>query len=177
MQYYFAYGSNLHPVRLQARVPSARLVGVARLPGYRLSFDKLGGDGSGKCTITACGEQRVYGAVYTLDLSEKHHLDKAEGLGVRYLQHTLDVEGETQRYRVFTYIAAPAYQNGDLPPYTWYRDLVAEGARYLCLPGGYRSMLDSVPAVADPDPERARLNQGLVERCRAMNAEAFVLPE
>ncbi|TNF88372.1 MAG: gamma-glutamylcyclotransferase, partial [Gammaproteobacteria bacterium] len=40
--YYFAYGSNMSPARLQARVPSARPLGVYRLKGHRLSFHKRG---------------------------------------------------------------------------------------------------------------------------------------
>lgn len=33
---YFAYGSNLHPLRLQRRTPSARLAGLAVLEGHVL---------------------------------------------------------------------------------------------------------------------------------------------
>lgn len=177
MHYYFAYGSNLHPVRLGDRVPSARLIAAARLPGYRLSFDKLGRDGSGKCTITPCPPSRgvvVHGALYTLELAEKPFLDEAEGLGERYLQHEVQITAEDGLYRAFTYIAAPAYQNGHLPPFTWYRDLVVEGARYLRFPGTYLRALDAVSAVPDRDAERAARHEALLARCRDMNAEALI---
>jgi len=49
--YYFAYGSNLHPLRLQARLSSAQLIGTTILPGYALKFHKLGHCLSGKCNI------------------------------------------------------------------------------------------------------------------------------
>ncbi len=40
MIHYFAYGSNLHPVRLIERVPSASLVGVIGISKHRLAFHK-----------------------------------------------------------------------------------------------------------------------------------------
>jgi hypothetical protein len=40
--HYFAYGSNLHPLRLQERVPSAALLGWTHLHGWELRFDKRG---------------------------------------------------------------------------------------------------------------------------------------
>jgi len=48
---YLAYGCNLHPVRLQKRVPSAVFTGMVELHGRILSFSKRSVDGSGKCTI------------------------------------------------------------------------------------------------------------------------------
>ena len=44
---YAAYGSNLHPGRLQKRVDSARLEGTAFVADLSLTFDKRGVDGSG----------------------------------------------------------------------------------------------------------------------------------
>jgi len=38
---YFAYGSNMSLARLRRRVPSARRIAVATLPGYRLRFHKI----------------------------------------------------------------------------------------------------------------------------------------
>ena len=50
--YYLAYGSNLHPVRLTERVPSARFLGLTSLFGYQLRFHKRHEpDGSGKCNM------------------------------------------------------------------------------------------------------------------------------
>lgn len=62
---YFAYGSNMLFRRLKARTPSARLVGVGHVLGYRLVFDKVSKDGSGKCDIerTGVNADMVYGAL------------------------------------------------------------------------------------------------------------------
>ena len=52
---YFAYGSNMFSRRLKhsTRVPSAEVVGVGSIKGYRLTFDKRSNDGSGKCDAEA----------------------------------------------------------------------------------------------------------------------------
>jgi hypothetical protein len=47
----FAYGSNMLERRLTARTPSAIPVGTAYVEEYRLTFDKVSTDGSGKCEI------------------------------------------------------------------------------------------------------------------------------
>ena len=35
---YFAYGSNMDPIQMKSRCPSAKVIGVAKLPHYRLAF-------------------------------------------------------------------------------------------------------------------------------------------
>jgi gamma-glutamylcyclotransferase len=71
--HYLAYGSNLHPLRLTLRVPSARVIGVVEMPGYMLEFHKRSIDGSGKCLIyTEQGEHhKMYGVLYEFDAREK----------------------------------------------------------------------------------------------------------
>nr|MDQ2697092.1 gamma-glutamylcyclotransferase [Pseudomonadota bacterium] len=83
---YFAYGSNLHPLRLRERVPSATVLGVAELAGWRLRFHKRGQDRSGKCNIIPTGRSgdRVIGVIYAMAAADKDKLDAAEGLGKGY---------------------------------------------------------------------------------------------
>ena len=72
--YYFAYGSNLHPVRLLERVPSAQLVGgMLSWSQHRLAFHKKSQDGSSKCNLVHTGEEsdEVYGAIYQMDSAHK----------------------------------------------------------------------------------------------------------
>ena len=81
--YYFAYGSNLHPVRLMERVPSAEFVGVIKQPRYRLAFHKKSRDGSGKCNILESDSEldQVFGVIYQLNPLHKNDLDRFEGNG------------------------------------------------------------------------------------------------
>src|SRR6187551_384352 len=74
---YFAYGSNMAPQRLQARVPSATVVGVAVLRGYQLKFHKSGKDGSAKCDASRSDsmEHEMHGVLYSMLKSELPVLD------------------------------------------------------------------------------------------------------
>jgi len=90
---YFAYGSNMLTRRLRApdRCPSAVAVGSGFLNGRRLTFDKVGSDGSGKCDIeaTSNSSDRACGVLFEIDCSEKPALDRAEGLGKGYCERSM----------------------------------------------------------------------------------------
>ena len=83
---YFAYGSNMLTRRLTIRTPSAVAVGNAYVEGYRLTFDKVSTDGSGKCDIEHTGNaaDRVWGVLFRIAIAEASDLDDAEGLGHGY---------------------------------------------------------------------------------------------
>lgn len=162
--HYLAYGSNLHPVRLGERVASARLLGWLSLPGCRLAFHTVGGDGSGKCDLEVTGEaaDTAYAALYELEASEKPALDAVEGppYGVENWQVTLS----GQAYSAFVYLARPEAVDPQRVPYAWYRDVVWRGAHYLGLPAEYVSAIARVPAEQDPDEERRHSHRALLER-------------
>ncbi len=163
---YFAYGSNLHPLRLSERVPSARLVGVSELPNYRLIFHKKSHDGSSKCNLihTGCESDRIYGAIYEIDQAHKPVLDRFEGKGRGYLDTHLTLQHQGQEYECFTYLAQQSYIVGHLKPYHWYKQLVVLGARYLQFPDSYICSIDEVDSVEDQDENRRIENQTLIEK-------------
>lgn len=148
---YFAYGSNLHPGRMVARVPTAVRVAVARLNDYRLTFAKWGEDGSGKCDVAPADGDVVWGVVYRIDASEQHRLDAAEGPGYRI--ETVSLATDDGALEAFTYIARPDWLTDD-PPYDWYRDIVAAGVREHGLPADYMARIESVATVPDLRPGR-----------------------
>lgn len=80
MIHYFAYGSNLHPVRLTERIPSAKLLGSVELKKHSLVFNKISIDGSSKCSLvhTGADPDSVYGALYELAPEHKNDLDHFE---------------------------------------------------------------------------------------------------
>jgi len=160
---YAAYGSNLHPVRLQRRVPSARLVGSSSIPGYQLRYNKKSNiDGSGKCSINA-GDGVVHLAIFEIATAEKPELDRIEGLGKGYDQIMLELEhfGDCQ-----TYIAEPAAIDEALCPMDWYREMVILGCIRNCFPGDYVRYLDGVKSIQDENPGRASENWRIVEALR-----------
>src|SRR4051812_8017072 len=90
---YCAYGSNMLSRRLRTRTPSAIANGVGYLSGWRLTFDKVSTDGSGKCDIepTPHPTDWVYGVVFEISCGEKAALDTAEGLGKGYREERVTV--------------------------------------------------------------------------------------
>ncbi len=140
---YFAYGSNLHAPRLRGRVPSARPVAVARLPGFALVFGKRGGDGSAKCDIVPVDDAAVWGAVYRIHCAEQPRLDAAEGAGYREIAAT--VVAHDGAHTVFTYRARPGWTTS-APPKPWYRDIVLTGAREHGLPRAYIAEVEAAAA-------------------------------
>ena len=68
---YAAYGSNLHPIRLMDRVPSAQFLGKAVIKDKALRFHKRSKDKSAKCNIVTDTNNNVYVAVYEIRESEK----------------------------------------------------------------------------------------------------------
>lgn len=170
---YFAYGSNLHPARLQARTPSARILGPAELPGNRLAWHKHGVDDSGKCDIVETGRHadRVHGALYEIDIGDWRYLDIAEELGTGYDIHRLEVRAGDQRIRAYSYRALVT--DPDLKPFDWYQAFVVQGARVHGLPAEYVRALASVGNWQDPDPDRRDMNRRLLRD--AARARAGIL--
>ena len=164
---YLAYGSNLHPIRLQQRVPPAVFQGRVRLPGYRLEFNKRGMDGSGKCNIQYTGEgvDEVFAVVYSLSPREISVLDRFEGAGYEKEPFVLDVGGE--RRQTFAYVASSHHCDDRLLPFDWYQQLVFWGGRYHGFPSAYLERLRQVAVVKDENTGRRALSQGLLEQMKA----------
>ncbi|MES2674349.1 MAG: gamma-glutamylcyclotransferase family protein [Pseudomonadota bacterium] len=158
--HYFAYGSNLHPLRLQERVPSAAVIGVVKVPGIKLTFSKRSIDLSGKCSFYESGnsDDILYGVLYEFDPVDKGKLDKAEGKGSGYNEQLVRFELNGNFYNPFTYIAHHDYLDGSLRPYEWYKQFVIEGAKYHSMPDEYISWLEKMDAISDPDPKRSSEN-------------------
>ena len=150
---YFAYGSNLHPLRLVERAPSSTLVGVGWLPGHGLRFHKRADDGSGKCDVITAPGETVYGALFRLDERDLPGLDAAER---GYDRGLVRVSLEAEAREAFTYRARAERVAPALLPYRWYRHLVVAGARHHGFPAAYVAMLEAVAVQDDPDPARAR---------------------
>ena len=165
--YYFAYGSNLHPARLQVRVPSAEFVEVAVLPDRALRFCKRSVDGSAKCTLAPALGSRTLGAVYRLAAQEKELLDRVEGLDQGYDEGWQGLPLNDGVVRAFFYVAAPDYLDATLQPYHWYKHLVLAGARYHGFPDAYIAAIDAVASIEDPDAGRRSRNERIVHACES----------
>ena len=164
--FYYAYGSNLHPARLGARIPSSQLIGVVELTGYQLAFHKRGTDLSAKCNAVNSGAvtDSLFGALFSISAAEKSILDEVEGPGYVVVEVMLEHAG--QLYQAFMYVAERDYIDDSLIPYQWYKDLVYFGACFLELPDHYVSRLGCVDAVEDTDGERHARNESVLQLMR-----------
>jgi gamma-glutamylcyclotransferase len=154
--HYLAYGSNLHPRRLQQRVPSAQLLDTIALPGWQLNFHKRGQDMSAKCNIIQTGKTAdvVYGAIYEMLVSERHVLDKVEGLNNGYCLAHLDIAGQGT---AFFYVAEKEYIDNDLLPFGWYKEFVIAGCQFHAFPDAYLAQIGFINVI--PDLNEARYQQ------------------
>ncbi|MEN8181314.1 MAG: gamma-glutamylcyclotransferase family protein [Myxococcota bacterium] len=145
---YFAYGSNLHPARMTARIPSAEGLGVAALHGLRLVCNKLGRDGTAKANLESAPKARVLGVLWRLPEDGWRALDEVE---VGYQRVLVEVEQQgswrpAQTYRS-TLLSADVRLRAD------YKRWIVEGARAQGLPATWLARLEVLP-VLDPPAER-----------------------
>ncbi len=160
---YLAYGSNLLPARLRARIPDAGLVGTCRIPGRRLAFHLSGSDGSAKCDISPEEGACAYGALYRLEREGWSRLDSIEELYVSYVRLGLRVLDSPKVRMAEAYVAMENRVDEGLRPYGWYKRLVLTGARYHGFPEYYVRAIGEVPDMPDPDRSRALENLGVME--------------
>lgn len=163
--YCVSYGSNLHPLRIQERVPSARALGVVELPGFDLAFRKRSNDRSGKCSLhPAPATRKAYGVLYQFDSGDKAGLDIAEGSRNGYFEQQVSVPLKGANYNAYLYMVSSTHLNSGLAPYHWYKNLVVAGAQFHGLPGEYVAAIQSVVSVEDSNSQRREENEALLRR-------------
>ena len=166
MIYYFAYGSNLHPMRFMERASSAELIGVTKHHQHSLTFHKKSDDGSSKCNMLHTGDESdlIYGAIYKLKADHKAELDRFEGKGYGYLDNQIKLQHNGDEHTCFTYLAQQSHIVENLKPYHWYKQLVLLGAKYLKFPDSYISTIKAIESTDDPDLNRKREREALIEQ-------------
>ena len=159
---YIAYGSNMWTARLRQRIGDFQVLGVVKLGGWEIHYNKIGADGSGKCSLDFAPGKISWGVAYRFSRAAKTKLDEIEGVGGGY--ETFDISDE-QLGQCYLYLASPGHIDRNLAPYSWYQTLVVAGAREYGLPDDYVSHLDKIKSVKDKNLARERANlQQLVQR-------------
>ncbi|MDP6374589.1 MAG: gamma-glutamylcyclotransferase family protein [Pseudomonadales bacterium] len=132
--FYFAYGSNMNPVRVQERGLAFVSISPARLAGFRLVFDKVSVAHPGRShanVVFAPGEV-VEGVLYGLeDCSEIHKMDRFERAPINYGREVVVVESRGARTPAWTYFANPAVRTPGLRPPRDYLEHLLAGREYL----------------------------------------------
>lgn len=155
---YLAYGSNLHPSRLEARIGSVELLGTVELPGWSLRFEKRGGDGSAKANLHSMpgSEKSALAAAYSLRPDQVSRLDVFEGCGRGYETFPVTVGMNDETVHAFTYLSPSHWLSGSMLPFDWYVELIVAGARFHRFDESYVQLIEDQPSEIDPDQERAR---------------------
>jgi len=141
---YFAYGSNLHFPQLQERAPSARALGVAQLPGYRLAFTRKSTRWNGLAAdVVPDPTASVYGALYSLHVEDLAGLDRSEFQGIGYRRVSVEpiFASTGAPITAFTYEVINRQPEGKPPPA--YLARIIEGARATGLPASWLEVLDT----------------------------------
>ncbi len=156
---YFSYGSNMLAERLQARCPSAKLLGTGQAQGYEISFSKQSKDGSGKAMPLATEQAGALlpGVLFEISKEDLKGLDKAEGCGFGYDRignFSVYFGAEAEPVEVTTYVANAEYVYPGLQPFDWYLALVIAGAQQHDFSADYIDALRGVARLKDPRLER-----------------------
>jgi gamma-glutamylcyclotransferase (GGCT)/AIG2-like uncharacterized protein YtfP len=152
---YFAYGSNLDPDQMRKRCPDSRVVGLAELHDYRLTFPLYSEHwGGGAAGVHHAHGSTVWGVLYELSDADLAALDTIEGWKSPGDHHNLydrdlatvvltraDDGSIPRRVRAYTYFARTLNPS---PPSRRYMDTLLKGARHHRLPPEYIEWLESV---------------------------------
>ena len=151
--YYFAYGSNIHPIRLTKRIKSAQFISAYKLDNYKLKFNKISKDNSSKCNIELSSNtaDKVYGVIYEIDELDLKKLDLVEGLNKGYIHKAFMLDAKLNKKSFFTYVAVPEFIDEDNKPYKWYKDMVIAGMEYYIFNPDYINNVKILEAKEDFD--------------------------
>lgn len=123
IKHYFAYGSNMNPLRAALRIPGALDIGRATLPGWRV-VERLYAD-----AVPARG-RRIHGVLYRIAAEQLAALDHYEGYPAVYDRTVVTTLWRGRPVKAWTYfMTEPAVTNRTGLRYPeWYRILCRDGA-------------------------------------------------
>jgi hypothetical protein len=157
---YFAYGNNMSPEVLAHDVPDSKLLGPARLDGYRLAFTRRSRTWSaGAADVVAADGMCAWGALYELssDVLDST-LDKKEGADWAYRRERVRVVCGGREFDAYAYVVVEK-QGAELPPSPAYLESIVSGARACGIKESYVLFLQSL--AGEPDDAFRR---GLIVR-------------
>ena len=148
MMYYFGYGSNLALRVMDQVCPGYRVVGAARLDGYRLAFTRYSVTWQGGVAdVVPSHRQVVWGRLYDITDTCLVSLDVKESYGVGYTRFKCTVFGvDGQRYDAITYGVIDKSED-EYPATAAYKSTILEGAYECDFPPDYMVFLSTIPVV------------------------------
>ncbi len=134
MYHYFAYGSNMNPLRIRERGLEIVSERGARLPHFRLTFNKMSRDhsGYGHANIEFLRGAHTEGVLYELSApGEILKMDPYERAPWNYGRDIVEVHTVHGVEWAWTYFANPAVHVTDLAPSADYQAHLLAGEAHL----------------------------------------------
>jgi cation transport regulator ChaC len=149
--WYFAYGSNMNPARMQTRGLTVLEALSGHLPGYSLCFNKRATNrapGRAYANIRHQRDSVVEGVLYRLpDAGEITKLDHFEGTPIFYSRECLPIVTGHGVQPAWVYIANPAFREEGLLPSADYLAHLLAGRELLS--EAYWTVLAALPCHPD----------------------------
>lgn len=153
MPYYFAYGSNMNPARVAARIGDTRRALHGWLEEHRLSFDKASRvPGIAHANVQPARGERVEGVLYELrDPEQITLMDPYEGRPHEYERFRHAIVTRDGVIEAWVYIALPERTGQGLKPAREYLEHLLGGRDFLT--PDYFTALADVEAVHSLDDD------------------------
>nr|DAJ99864.1 MAG TPA: hypothetical protein [Caudoviricetes sp.] len=114
---YAAYGSNTNIKQMRSRCPSAKIIGVAKLNGYKLLFRR------GYLTLLKSDGDVLDVLLWDIDENDLKYLDMYEGYPTLYYRKSLGVTIDNEMVMAIFYIMCEQYIS----------DVTRVSPRYKCI--------------------------------------------
>lgn len=146
--HYFAYGSNMAPEVMASSCADSRLLGRARLDGYRFAFNRRSvRTGTGVANVVEDPRAAVWGVVYEITAACLATLDRKEGYPWAYERRDVEVELDGTTCHAMTYVVARPEAEDVAPSPEYIGGIVAAASEH-GFPAAYvQSLRALVPVV------------------------------
>jgi gamma-glutamylcyclotransferase len=152
----FAYAGNMNVEKFLKTVPSARNLGVAKLPGYSFVFNSSGDDESAKANVVRSFDPDaiVWGVLIELLDEERSNFHDPLWSSTLKLEPVRCFDVNDNIYHAEVFVTQPHAITNHLLPYDWYHDKILKLAIDAGLPQSYISQIALMPYKIDPDEIR-----------------------
>jgi len=140
---YFAYGSNMENSQMIRRCPNFKLLGRAKLNGFKLDFTKESSlwEG-GVADIVKNLNNHVWGLLYELTEQDLDSLDTYEACSTYYKRKNISVEYKSKNVEVIAYEVVN--KEPFILPSRKYMNVIIKAAIENYFPKGYVDFLKSI---------------------------------
>jgi hypothetical protein len=163
----FAYAGNMDVEKFSETVPSAKKLGVSKLPGYCFVFNKMADDQSTKANITRSDDpaETVWGVLIELNDEEKANFYDPDtwSSGLK-LEPVSCIDADDNIYQAEAFFAQPNAINYHTLPYDWYHQRIIAQAKTANLPETYIDKIAAMNFKTDPDETRRQKRLAKIKR-------------